>query len=99
MQMQKLCCYANAGREQVLHKNSAPLDFNNTTFFTTYPRPSVLDLAMRYGEDVLVLGYVRNNENFGHAAYRQYVLWQHGRLERGNRRVVPSCCVVKHGPK
>ena len=57
--------------------------------------PNVLDLAMRYREDVLVLGNVRNNENFRHAAYRQYVLWQHGRLGRGNRRVVPSCCVVK----
>ena len=57
--------------------------------------PNVLDLAMRYREDVLVLGNVRNNENFRRAAYRQYVLWQHGRLGRGNRRVVPSCCVVK----
>ena len=55
---------------------------------------NVLDIAMRYREDVLVLNNVRNNENFRHAAYRQYVLWQHGHLGRGNRRVVPSCCVV-----
>lgn len=55
---------------------------------------NVLEIAMRYREDVLVLNNVRNNENFRHAAYRQYVLWQHGRLGRGNRRVVPSCCVV-----
>ena len=55
---------------------------------------NVLEIAMRYREDVLVLDNVRNNENFRHAAYRQYVLWQHGRLGRGNRRVVPSCCVV-----
>ena len=56
--------------------------------------PNVLDIAMRYREDMMVLGNGRNNENFRHAAYRQYVLWQHGRLGRGNRRVVPSCCVV-----
>ena len=55
---------------------------------------NVLELSMRYREDVLVLNNNRNNESFRHTAYRQYVLWQHGWLGRGNRRVVPSCCVV-----
>lgn len=55
---------------------------------------NILDIAMRYREDILALENVRNNENFRHAAYRQFVLWQHGRLGRGNRRVVPSCCVI-----
>ena len=55
---------------------------------------NVLDIAMRYREDILVLNNDRNNEHFRHAAYRQHVLWQHGRLGRGNRMVVPSCCVV-----
>lgn len=36
---------------------------------------------MRYREDVLVLDNHRNNENFCHAAYRNYVLWQHRREE------------------
>lgn len=54
----------------------------------------VLDIAIRYREDVLVLENPRNNENFRHAAYRQYILWQHGRLGQGNRRVIPSCCVL-----
>ena len=55
---------------------------------------NVLDLAMRYRKDVLVMDHTRNNENFRHTAYRQYVLWQYGRLGKGNRRVVPSCCVL-----
>lgn len=55
---------------------------------------NVLDFAMRYREDVLALDHPRNNENFRHMAHRQFVLWQHGRLGQGNRRVVPSCCVL-----
>ena len=85
--MQKLCCYANTGREQVLHMHSAGLHFN-TTFSQLVLDPNVLDLAMRFRKEPLVLDNNRNNKNFRHAAYRQYVLWQHGRLARGNRRVV-----------
>ena len=55
---------------------------------------NVLDIAMRYYEDVLALDDPHNNENFWHAAYRQYILWQYARLGQGNRRVVPSCCVL-----
>jgi hypothetical protein len=55
---------------------------------------NVLDLQMRYREDILVLEHPRNNVNFQHAPYRQFVLWQHGRLGKGNRVVIPSCFVL-----
>ena len=72
-----------------------PCITNNVLFHQLVLDANVLHLAMQYREDVLVLDNVRNNEQFRHAAYRQYVLWQHGRLGQGNRRVIPSCCVIK----
>lgn len=71
-----------------------PCITNNPLFNQLVLDANVLDIAMRYREDILVMDHPRNNENFRHAAYRQFVLWQHGRLGRGNRVVVPSCCVI-----
>ena len=46
-----------------------------------------------------VLGDGRNlgeeNKRFHHAAYRHFIVWQHGQLGRGTRRVVPTCCVLR----
>ena len=58
---------------------------------------AVLHLAVGIWNDVRVQQRAEHpdarNRQFRHAAYRQFVMWQHGVLGAGNRVVVPSCCV------
>ncbi|XP_033729329.1 LOW QUALITY PROTEIN: P2X purinoceptor 7-like [Pecten maximus] len=62
---------------------------------------AVLALACLYRQDMFALP---NEEDWKKAnrhaptdniAYRQYILWQVGRLGTGDRRVIPSCAVWK----
>lgn len=57
---------------------------------------AVLAIARMYRRDLLVIEDEEDiNKSNRHAAYRQFVLWQYGRLGAGQRRVIPSCCVWK----
>ncbi len=35
------------------------------------------------------------HRSFRYAAYRQFILMRHGKLEEGDRRVIPACCVAR----
>lgn len=59
----------------------------------------ILRLARRIWNDIRAREDPPNpgedNKQFRHVAYRQFVVWQYGALGRGNRIVIPSCCVWK----
>ena len=57
--------------------------------------PLVLQINMAYWADILAQNLGDDTAALRHAAYRQFVLWRHGRLGTNVRRVIPSYVVLR----
>lgn len=57
--------------------------------------PMVINLALQYRNDFFGINEQLDNNAMRHGAYRQFILWRHGRLPQGARRVIPSCVVTR----
>ena len=54
-----------------------------------------LATAIRSLADTYVFTLTYDYRAMRHAAYRQYIMWIHGYLGKGHRKVIPSCYVCK----
>ena len=68
---------------------------NSSRFAKLCIDPDVLELCIRNTSDIRNDRQDNSTRAFRKAAYRQFILARHGYLGKGNRRVCPSCVVLK----
>jgi P2X purinoceptor 7 len=64
-------------------------------FYKIVLDPHVLGVAILNRVDIRADPADFSDRSYRKAAYRQYILWAHKHLGRGNRKVAPSCVVKK----
>ena len=64
--------------------------FHDTSLNRNVLSVCIIDRADYFGDDVEF-----QPANYRKAGYRQYIMYSHGYLGRGNRKVAPSCVVWK----
>ena len=65
------------------------------TFESIVLDSNVLSVAIVNRCDTFVDEPDYSPQSYRKAAYRQWIMWQHGYLGRANRKVIPSCVVWK----
>jgi len=93
IQLYLLCCtyYINLYLQEM---NALVLDEAVLMIQRLY-RGDIYNLDVRVDQRGERRNMADERRRYRHAAYRQFILWQHGMLGRGNRRVLPSCCTLR----
>ena len=68
-----------------------PKNHENFHFYHICLDQQTLEIALINNCDWLNMPRVFNNSKFRNTAYRQYILWFHGKLGYRNRKRIPSC--------
>ena len=68
-----------------------PKNHENFHFYHLCLDQQTLEIALINNCDWLNMPRVFNNSKFRNTAYRQYILWFHGKLGYRNRKRIPSC--------
>ena len=86
------CKNMDTDEERVCCKQSQCTSTTNRFKFICLDKENV-ETGIRNFTTTFAETAIYNNRGMRHGAYRQYVMWQYGRLGKGRRIVIPSCCV------